>query len=203
MVRKWLRLGAMALTVAAIAAIGIWAYIVGNVEQPRYVSVTLDGAIEVRDYPALIVAEVTTRGDRKAAVNAGFRPLAAYIFAKERSGDTVAMTAPVTQARTGAAADNTWRVRFIMPSKYTLETLPKPAGATVSLQTLPATKRAAIRFSGVATDDVVAAKESELRAWLTARKLVALEPPHYAYYNDPFTPGPLRRNEVLLDLKVE
>ena len=41
----------------AVVAIGAWAYVVSNVKQPSYVSVTLDGAIEVRDYPALVVAD--------------------------------------------------------------------------------------------------------------------------------------------------
>jgi SOUL heme-binding protein len=202
MLLKWLGFGIAAIAAVAAIGVGVWVYVVGNVEQPRYTSVTIDGAIEIRDYPALIVAEVTTRGDRKSAVNAGFRPLANYIFAKERSGDKVAMTAPVTQARTGTTADETWRIRFVMPSKYTLETLPRPAGATVALLPWPAARRAAIRFSGVATDELIAAKETELRAWLAARKLSPVEPAQYAYYNDPFTPGPLRRNEVMFDVKT-
>ena len=83
----------------AVVAIGAWAYVMSNVKQPSYVSVTQDGAIEVRDYPALVVAEVTRRGDRNSAVRAGFAPLASYIFAKNRSGDSISMTAPVTQTR--------------------------------------------------------------------------------------------------------
>jgi hypothetical protein len=42
----------------------------------------------------------------------------------------IAMTAPVTQQ----GSDNTWRVRFIMPSRYTMETLPKPNNPAVELK---------------------------------------------------------------------
>ena len=40
-------------------------------------------------------------------------------------------------------------------------------------------------------------------AWIDARGLRRLSPPVYAYYNDPFTPGPLRRNEVLYDVAAD
>ncbi len=166
-----------------------------NVEQPPYASVTLDEDFELRDYPELTVAEVTTTGARGDAVSAGFGPLAGYIFAKERTGEKIAMTAPVTQT---AEADGTWVVRFIMPSQYTLETLPRPAGSTVRLQTLPPRRMAAVQFSGVADDALIAEQEARLLAWMNARDLAPTDTPTYAYYNDPFTPGFLRRNEVLV-----
>jgi hypothetical protein len=65
---------------------------------------------------------------------------------------------------------------------------------------MPARRVAAIRFSGRTTDAVLAQREAELRAWMAARGLDAAAAPVFAYYNDPFTPGPLRRNEVLIDL---
>ena len=196
----------------AVVAAGAWAYVMSNVKQPSYVRLTLDGSIEVRDYPALVVAEVTRRGDRNSAVRAGFSPLASYIFAKNRSGDSISMTAPVTQTRETIAmtspviqtpsAYGSWLVRFIMPEKYTLETLPLAGSDDVRLLQLPPTRRAAIRFSGVATDASIAANEKTLRDWLTARNIMIVGVPTYAYYNDPLTPGPLRRNEVLFDVTM-
>jgi hypothetical protein len=203
----------------AIFAVGVWYYAVSNVERPKYALVTQDGTIEVRDYPALVVAEVTRRGDRNAAVRAGFSLLANYIFAKNRGGDslsvtapvlqereTIAMTAPVTQTPSvvgsgQSGADASWAIRFIMPSKYTLETLSKAAGDDVALLQLPPQRRAAIRFSGVATDATIATNEAALRAWLALRGMAILGAPTYACYNDPFTPGPLRRNEVIFPRK--
>ncbi|MCX7344583.1 MAG: heme-binding protein, partial [Alphaproteobacteria bacterium] len=57
-----------------------------NVEIARYEVLEADGDIEIRAYPALVVAEVTRTGNRDEAVRAGFGPLARYIFAKERPG---------------------------------------------------------------------------------------------------------------------
>jgi hypothetical protein len=191
--------GLGALAGLAAIAVGIWFYVVSTVEQPKYVSVTLDGPVEIRDYPALVVAEVMRRGDRQTAVRAGFSPLAGYIFARSREGETVSMTAPVTQTPAGAG-DQSWLIRFVMPAKYTLETLPKAAGEDVRLLDLPATRRAAIRFPGVATDRLIGEKEATLRAWLAQRSVAIRGAATYAYYNDPWTPGPLRRNEVLFDV---
>jgi DNA gyrase inhibitor GyrI len=199
--KKYLLLGFGILFGLIIIAAGTWIYIVSNVEQPRYTIVKNDGSIELREYPALVVAEVRRRGDRNTSVRAGFGPLASYIFAKNRSGESVSMTAPVTQTPKGADQAETWLIRFIMPAKYSLETLPKAAGDDVKLLQMPAARRAAIRFSGVATDALISVNETALREWLRAQGIAIIGTPTYAYYNDPFTPGPLRRNEVLFDVQ--
>jgi len=185
------------LGLVAVAGAAAWVYVSSNVEQPEYRVLAADGPVERRAYPAMIAAEIETRGARDEAVRAGFRPLARYIFARERPGETIAMTAPVTQR---AAGDRTWTVQFIMPAEYGLDDLPKPAGGAVRLTEIPARERVAIRFSGVADDGLIAAEEAKLRAWMAARGLVPDGAPIYAYYNDPFTPGFLRRNEVIFDL---
>jgi hypothetical protein len=174
-----------------------WLFVAQNVETPSYRVVEADGAIELRAYPEMIAAEITTTGSRRDAVRAGFRPLAGYIFAKEREGDKIAMTAPVTQ-RAGEGQD--WTVQFIMPSQYTMEDLPAPVRKDVRLTPIAPRQRVAIKFSGVADDELIAKQESLLRAWMEARGLTPDGAPIYAYYNDPFTPGFLRRNEVIFDL---
>ena len=63
---------------------------------------------------------------------------------------------------------------------------------------------AAAKPGGKAAEDWVResakANEGTLRAWLASRNITILGAPTYAYYNDPFTPGPLRRNEVMFDV---
>ena len=164
-----------------------------------------------------LVAEVIRWGSRKQAVNEGFRSLASYIFAKERDDEgiamtapvtqqqreTIAMTAPVTQMQMGGQNDmaaGEWNVRFIMPSKYTAETLPRPMQNDVRIAELPESITAAIRFSGHANDGSIATNEARLRTWIEANGLESAGPAIYAYYNDPWTPGPFRRNEVLIDV---
>lgn len=192
----WLAGGAGLL---AVGALGAWAYVKLTIETPAYTVAERDGAVELRDYPALTVAEVVTRGSRDAAVRAGFGPLARYIFAREREGEKIAMTAPVTQAPLAEGARE-WRIRFVMPARYALEDLPRPAGSDISLVETEPARMAAIRFSGGWSDALMARKEAELRRWLAARGLEPTAPPVYAYYDDPFTPGFMRRNEVLLEV---
>ncbi|NCC26665.1 MAG: heme-binding protein [Gammaproteobacteria bacterium] len=205
------------VAVLGIVAMAVFVFVVQNVETPEYVAVESDGAFEIRDYPALVVAETTRAGARREALGAGFGPLARYIFAKERAGEKIAMTAPVIQQRPEAPAEriamtapviqsptgeDAWSVRFIMPSGYSLEALPAPATSEVRLREIPAQRRAAVRFSGSTTDAALAEQEAALRAWMAARGLTAAGPAVYAYYNDPFTPGFLRRNEVLIDVEA-
>jgi SOUL heme-binding protein len=135
---------------------GLWGPIVSNVEQPKYRVVESSGNIEIRDYAPMIVAEAEVAGDRRDSIGKGFRIIADYIFGNNTSAQKVPMTAPVTQqgnekiAMTAPVTQqgdgNIWRVRFVMPSSYTMETLPKPNNPAVKLKEIGAKRYAAIRF---------------------------------------------------------
>jgi hypothetical protein len=61
-----------------------------------------------------------------------------------------------------------------------------------------------VRFSGVADDALLARQTARLVDWIAAQGFEQTgAPPTYAYYNDPFTPGFLRRNEVMIDLRAD
>ncbi|MCG6896429.1 MAG: heme-binding protein [Thiocapsa sp.] len=203
-----------ALVLLAIGALAVFVFVIQNVETPDYVTVERDGAFEIRDYPSLVVAEAIGSGSRREALSAGFGMLARYIFARERGGGKIAMTAPVIQQRSESIAmtapvtqsrapDGEWVVRFILPAEYGLGQLPAPVNPDVRLKEMSAQRRAAVRFSGSTKDAALAEREAALRDWMVARGLDAAGPAVYAYYNDPFTPGFLRRNEVLIDIAVQ
>lgn len=179
------------------------------VEEPSFKSVLREGAFEIRDYPALVVAEVSVRGDQKEAANRGFQLLAGYIFGGNKSRQSIAMTAPVAQARTsekiamtapvtqtGAAGE--WVVQFTMPRAYALETLPEPNDPRVRLRVLAPTRFAVLRFSGLARPDDVTARTLELEQQVRTRRLRAVGPASLAQYNPPWTPWFMRRNEVMI-----
>jgi hypothetical protein len=193
--QRWSRI---ALGVAGLAAAGAayFLYNERNVEKPAYRRVDADGPIELRDYPELLVAETLDDGARDAALDAGFGRLAGYIFAKSRGGEAIAMTAPVLSD----GADGRWRTRFVMPAQYSRATLPPP-GPGVTIEKVPARRVGAIRFNGRATEGALAAKEDQLREWLAERGLEPAGPAEYGFYNPPFTPPPMRRNEVLIPLR--
>ncbi len=181
------------------------------VEEPSFKTVSSDGDFEIRDYPALVVAEVTVPGAQREAANAGFRPLAAYIFGGNSGKASIAMTAPVEQAPAGekiamtapvtqTPSSGEWIVRFTMPSAYTLATLPKPDDPRVRLRETPPARFAVVKFSGVARPELVATKTADLSAWMEKRQLRAAGPETLAQYNPPWTPGFMRRNEVMIPL---
>jgi len=178
-----------------------------NIEQPRYRRILKDGDFEVRQYPSLLVAEAVTTGSREQALNAGFRELAGYIFAKSRAGAKIPMTAPVIQEREkipmtapviqDRADGGRWRTQFVMPARYTRATLPEPPPG-VRIVEMPAREMAVVRFSGRADDASVGDHQSQLERWMKARKMPITGPPEYAFYNSPFIPAFLRRNEILI-----
>jgi hypothetical protein len=167
--------------------------------------------IEIRRYDPMIIAEVSVSGPRDKAINNGFRLLADYIFGKNvpaqkigmtapvlQSGETIGMTAPVLQQESGG--DQNWRVQFVMPETYTMETLPKPIDAAITLKEIPATRAAVIRFSGFATNPILQEKTDELTRWVKAQGLTPAASPSMAFYNPPWTLPFLRRNEIILPL---
>ena len=108
-------------------------------EEPPFTVSVKQGDFEVRDYPALVAAEVSVSGDRKDAASKGFRLLAGYIFGGNTRQQSIAMTAPVVQAPaasekiamtapvTQEARDNgSWTIAFTMPAGSTLQSLPAP-----------------------------------------------------------------------------
>lgn len=188
-------------------------------DEPAFELVRASGAIQIRDYPALILAEVEVRGDMTRAGNQGFRPLAGFIFGDNQApsgeggsaniamtspviqtrSERIAMTSPVIQTRADPDAD-VWRVAFIMPDDWTMETLPRPNDPSVTVREQPARRVAAIRFSGGPNEERFARKAEELSAFLAAEGYEIIGEPVYARYNPPWTPTPMRRNEVLIEI---
>lgn len=194
---RWIAAG---IGLAAVGAAAVYAQY-RQTEQPDFVLVSADEDFELRDYPSLVVAEVSHAGSRERASGASFRRLAAYIFAQDRpaGGEKIAMTAPVLQDETQPGE---WRMRFVMPSKYTLETLP-PAPADIALTQMPARRMAAIRFSGNGQPRDLALMEARLRDWMMGQGLMPAGEPEFAFYDAPMVPGPLRRNEVLIPVAAK
>jgi len=181
------------------------------IEEPAFNTVLHEGAFEIRDYPPLVVAEVTVTGDQKEAASQGFRLLAGYIFGGNTRRQSIAMTAPVAQAQTSEKiamtapvtqikAANAWVVRFTMPKVYNLANLPQPNDPKVQLRALPASRFAVLQFSGLAGTDDVSAKTAELQNRITTHHLRATGPVSLAQYNPPWTLWFMRRNEVMIEV---
>ena len=183
--------------VAVVAVVGgarVWAAS-QDVEEPNFTLEAAQGKFELRQYPAMVAAQVARQGKRGAAVRQAFGPLAGYIFAKDRAGEKIAMTAPVTKEQRAQG----WIVSFIMPQGRTLADLPVPSG-DVTLVDIPPRRMAAIKFSGRWTDARFDEHARALTDWVQAQGLTMVGEVEFAYYNDPFTPAFLRRNEVMVEV---
>ncbi len=191
-------------------------------KEPSWRSVQKEGAIEIRDYAPMLVAEVVVSGEREEAINAGFRILADYIFGNNQAQSKIKMTTPVTQELGGASVaeaavaekiamtapvtqqaaetNNQWRVRFVMPAEYTIETLPTPNDGRVKILSIPAHRAAAIVFSGSQSQSNLDANLQKLNAWLKQKNITPIGVPVYAFYNPPWALPFLRRNEVMVKI---
>jgi hypothetical protein len=178
-------------------------------EEPEFRPLETDGDHQIRDYPALTVAETLVNGPRREALDQGHRILADYLAAKSRDGDELPMLNPVIQDSGAPMAsdpplfdddlEGAWRTRFVMPAGRNADDLPDtPEG--VELVELPARKVAVLSFSGRWTDAQLREQEDRLRGWLSKRGVKPRGEPEYAFYNSPMIPGPLRRNEIWLAL---
>jgi hypothetical protein len=112
----------------------------------------------------------------------------------EPRADKISMTAPVGVQQ----ANDGWKVYFVMPSQYDLETLPKPNNPLVSIKQMPSQKFAIVRFSGLVDEEKMAKKVVELTYWIESKKLKMIGTPELARYNPPWTLPFLRRNEVMI-----
>ena len=182
-------------------------------EEPKYNLIHQSGDIELREYAPKIIAETVVSGDLDDASSKGFKRIADYIFGNNNAPaggkEKIAMTAPVTMKAqsekismttpvTMQKTDGMWRMHFVMPSQYTMETLPQPNNPAVTLRQIPSQRYAVIRFSWFAGEDKVAKKSRELLTWMKDNNITSTGSPELARYNPPWTLPFLRRNEVMI-----
>jgi len=186
------------------------------IEEPKFTLIEKDQVFELRTYAPRIIAKVVVRGSMREASSKGFRLIADFIFGNntvqsskagkigltsqvsvEPLAEKIKMTAPV-----GVQQENHgWAVYFVMPSQYSLETLPRPNNPLVSIKKTTEQKFAVIRFSGLVDEKKMLKKSYELKAWIVNKKLKMLGNPELARYNPPWTLPFLRRNEVMVEVE--
>jgi hypothetical protein len=186
------------------------------IEGPSYRVVERDGRYELREYAPYLLAETRIEAEFLDAGNMAFGRLFRYISGNNAQRQEISMTAPVTQAPSrgrgekiamtapvnqAPAPDGGYLVGFVVPSKYTRETVPRPLDPTVRIREVPAQLVASWRYSGRWTEKNFRAAEGELRGVLRGRSLVVAGDPVIARYDPPFMPTFLRRNEVLVPVR--
>ena len=200
---------------------------IGNImeiEEPKFEGVLTDGTFEIRNYAPYIVAETWVEGDMDEASSKGFRLIADYIFGNNQSvistpsekialakpatvvpqSAKIAMTAPVTiEPQMNSMSIETskqWLVKFIMPSQYTLTTIPKPKNSAVYLREVSSKRYAVLKYSGFNFQSRVQTKTHEVLDWAAKRNLQVIGQPQLSRYDPPWTLPMLRRNEIMIEI---
>ncbi len=150
--------------------------------------ISTDGAFEIREYPELKIATTSRDAD-----NSSFMRLFRYIDGGNATKEKISMTTPVFMVG--------GKMAFVVPEKHKNDT-PAPASSQVHVDTMKARTVAVYRFSGSQTRELELQALAKLKAWIQHKQLQETGAPFSAYYDPPWTPGFLRRNEVLVPVST-
>jgi len=182
-------------------------------EEIAYSVIKKDGDIEIREYEETVVAEVTVEATQKEAPSKAFRTLFNYIQGNNIAKQEIPMTAPVSQelksqkipmtapVSQGQDESGAWTIAFYMPNDMIFEDTPMPKDEAVNIRRVPSETKIAIRFSGTRSDSNIAGHEAELKKYIVDNEIEVTGAPMYAFYNAPWTPWFMRRNEVMFTMK--
>jgi DNA gyrase inhibitor GyrI len=163
-------------------------------ETAQYELALKEGDLEIRDYPELPVVTTPMKSGRD---NTAFRKLFQFIQGDNARQEKIAMTTPVFVDDDGAEG----RMSFVVPEETERRGIPEPNSEQVTVEKRPVVRVAVYRFSGVANEESRQEALRKLRNWMNQQKLRPEGDPIFAYYDAPFIPGPLRRNEAMLQIQ--
>ncbi len=191
----WVKKMWIVLSIIAMASVLIFAGCQatrGGYESAPYQVLRTNGKFTVRDYPALQVVETPMANANGS--DGSFMRLFRFITGANEAKQKISMTTPVFMS----GSDSNATMAFVLPTSLKAGAVPKPADAAVTVRELPAGRFAVLRFSGGRSAKRDAAALARLRVWMQAEGLKELSAPVYGYFDPPWTPGCLRRNEVML-----
>ncbi|MEI6196095.1 MAG: heme-binding protein [Verrucomicrobiota bacterium] len=189
MLKITLILGGLALLVVLVG-VGCQATRAGYKSAP-YKVVRQAGKFEVRDYPALILVETPMAA---SGGDGSFSRLFNFITGRNASRQKIAMTTPVFMA--GAATNTT--MAFVLPATMAAGEVPRPTDPAVTVREMEPGRFAVFRFTGGRNPENEAAAVARLQAWMAAEQLPARPGTVFGYFDPPWTPAFLRRNEVMI-----
>jgi len=187
----WIRYVITGLVFVAVVAV-IWtgcATSRAGYQSAPYRVLKQAGLFELREYPSLVLVETPMRG-----ADDSFMRLFRYIGGQNTATQKIAMTTPVFMAGT----DTNATMAFVMPKTMSVEATPRPTNPSVAVNSIPAGQFAVWRFSGGRTTGNETNAVATLSTWLQREKLTSMGAPLFGYFDPPWTPVFMRRNEVML-----
>lgn len=211
-----------------VATVGAWnLYQRYSTPEVPYTTVARIGDVELRRYPAVVLAETVAPTQNEA-----FGRLFRYIAGENEASNEISMTAPVEVDSTSAsipmtspvevgtpdgetisitsggergsrkgAGDDGVRMAFYLPEEYDLSSAPKPTNDDVELVVVPERTLAVRRFSWRATDERIERERESLRTTLENADIATEGEPFFMGYDAPWTLPFLRRNEIAIEVR--
>jgi hypothetical protein len=170
----------------------------GAYETAEYAVLLKDGPFEIREYSPLMLVTTGMRFESQGD-DGSFMRLFRYISGANQPQQKIAMTTPVFMEDTVDAGQG--QMGFVLPKRVTEQGIPEPTADNVQIRTRSGGRFAVIRFAGRITRESVSDAERALLTWVDDQGLTADGHREVAGYDPPWTPGPLRRNEVLVRLR--
>jgi len=195
----------------AIWAIGSYIAVRG-LEEPAYSVLEKRAGYEIRQYEPYVIAETEVTGSFDEATNEGFRIIADYIFGNNTKKDSISMTTPVIEETSEKISmttpvintleeESTRTISFVLPSKYTLESLPEPNNSRVTLTKVAGRKVAALSFTWYPTESRVSEKKATFINLLEKDGQKIIGAVQVARYNPPLSMPLVLRNEILIPIE--
>jgi len=188
------------------------------IEEPQYTVIKKNDAFEIRKYAPYLVAQTEVTGTFEEMGTKAFRILVKYISGENQKRSKIKMTAPVIQE---PIEDNGIKIQmtepviqeldqtnpqsaifsFVMPQKFTLDTLPLPLDKRITLREIPAKTVAVREYSGSWGEEKYKENETILLQALHDVDVSIIGKPNFARYNSPFALWFMRRNEIMVEIQ--
>jgi DNA gyrase inhibitor GyrI len=162
------------------------------IEKPAYESISKDGDFEVRKYAAIPV--VSAPMDDMEKRDESFRILFRYISGGNGEKKKIAMTSPVFVGSGEEGKEG--HMSFMIPAKVSEKGAPAPNAEEVTVSEIGGGTFAVLRFKGWKDGAKQDTATQDLAKLVSAGKLKPIGKPFFAFYDPPWTPELLRRNEV-------
>lgn len=186
-------LAIIALAFIAIQLFGMYSQ--KDIETYPYEVIEKYDGFEVRQYESALFSSVQIDNNGyKETSGKGFSILAGYIFGGNDTSEKIAMTSPVSMSM-----EEDMTMMFMVPSKYSIDDLPKPDDGNIEFIQVPARKMAAITFGGWADDDKIERYRQDLIALLDKTGIPHTGRYYFYGYNAPYEMVN-RKNEVVIVL---